>query len=496
MIFCVLCKINNPIICQNSYYILKKMKRTSIILYLSILLPVLVNAQTLVTKKIFSAYVKDSITVEVYLPKDYSKAEKYPTIYEFIYNHANYIAATASNMWDIPNVIVVHADIKGGNEDYKSPNLTDEGARYYSFVKNELIPYIAQTYNTVNLRVAAGLSQGADYVNYILRNDPSLFNTYLNFSLECPINYAPDFSSYTAKIKDTTSYFIAIANDIPERMKFANQLVDSLKRSPYINIKKEYYANSSHSYSILYALPEALLFAFKDYNITRKKHPDETLIAYYNAALKEKAQKYGNINYQNVINQILDYSDIEKFDIDQINSFIDSVYATNQSMDIDLFNIGYVLRTKGVYQSTEKAYQMALLKKQNTGKSAMYPTTVYFQLAKVYDLDGKADEALKILQEGYLNTKEKTENLLYVIGYRYIDKNIDVSKGIKLLKSMLTGKHITSGFLSKTDDDVNAEIAKGYFNLRSTKDAKVYLDISLKINPKNEAALKLKESIK
>jgi tetratricopeptide (TPR) repeat protein len=472
------------------------MKRTFLILYLSVLLPAFVNAQTLVTKKIFSVYVKDSITVEVYLPKNYSKTEKYPTVYEFIYDHANYIAATASNMWDIPNVIVVHPNIKGGNDDYRSPNLTDEGARYYSFVKNELIPYISKTYNTVNLKLTVGLSQGADYINYILRNDPSLFSAYLNFSLEYPINYKPDFSSYTAKIKDTTSYYIAIANDIPERVKFANQLVDSLKRSPYINIKKEYFAEATHPYSILYALPEALLFAFRDYNVIRKKYPGEALTAYYNAVLKEKTGKYGNINYSGVIDGVLYHADISKYNVNEINTFIDSVYAMKDCKDIDLFNIGYDLRVKGLYQNTEKAYQMALLKKQNTGKSLMDDLSVYFQLAKVYDLDGKPDEALQVLQEGYLNTKAKNESMLYIIGYRYIDQNIDVNKGIVLLKSMLTEKHIVSGRFSKADDDVNAEIAKGYFALKNIKEAKIYLDRSLTINPKNAAALKLKELMK
>jgi hypothetical protein len=468
------------------------MKKTSIILYLSVLMPAFVNAQTLVTRKLFSAYIKDSVTVEVYLPKNFTKTEKYPTIYEFIYDHANYIAATASNMWDIPHLLVIHAEIEGGNGDYKSPKLTDEGGKYYSFVKNELIPYISKTYNATNLRLAAGLSQGADYINYILRNDPGLFHAYLNFSLEYPIYYTPDFSSYTAKIKDTTAYFIAIANDSPERMKFANQLVDSLKKSPYLNIKKEYFAGASHSYSILYALPEALLFAFKDYNAIRKKHPGEALITYYNSVLKEKTEMYGNINYHGVINQILNNSDISKYSADEINTFIDSVYRMKQSMDIDLFNVGYVLKSKGLYQNSEKAYQMALLKKQNTGKSAMDDISVYFQLSKVYDLDEKPDQALKILQEGYFNTKARTENLLYIIGYRYIDKNIDVNKGIELLKSMLTGRHLVSGALSKTDDDVNAEIAKGFFNMKNTKEAKIYLDKSLKINPKNEAALKFK----
>jgi tetratricopeptide (TPR) repeat protein len=212
--------------------------------------------------------------------------------------------------------------------------------------------------------------------------------------------------------------------------------------------------------------------------------------------LKEKTEKYGNINYSRVIDGVLNYADIGKYNVNEINTFIDSVYAMKQCMDIDLFNIGYDLKTKGLYQNAEKAYQMALLKKQNTGKSLMDDVSVYFQLSKVYDLDGKPDEALKVLQEGYLNTKAKNESMLYIIGYRYIDQNIDVNKGIGLLKSMLAVKHIVSGRFSKAEDDVNAEIAKGFFNLKNIKEAKIYLDKSLKINPKNEAALKLKALMK
>ncbi len=238
------------------------MKKLIVVLSILLLFPALSYCQSVVTKKIFSTYVKDSISVEIWLPKNYSKSEQYPTIYEFIYDHSNYIAATAGNMWDVPNSIVVFARIEGGNEDYKSPNLTDKGEKYYAFVKNELINYVSKEYNTTNYRIAAGLSQGADYINYILRNDPSLFSSYLIFSIEYPINYTPDFSSYTAKIKDSLSYYIAIANDEKERIKFANQLYDSLKTSPYLKIKKENYPNASHSYSILYALPDALLFAF------------------------------------------------------------------------------------------------------------------------------------------------------------------------------------------------------------------------------------------
>jgi uncharacterized protein len=468
------------------------MKRLLVVLSLLLLFPALVNSQSLVTKKIYSTYVNDSIPIKIWLPKNYSKTEQYPTIYEFIYDHTNYIAATASNMWDVPNLVVVWAEIEGGNEDYKSPILTDKGEKYYAFVKNELINYVSKEYNTTNFRIAAGLSQGADYINYILRNDPSLFSSYLVFSTEYPINYTPNFASYTAKIKDSLSYFIAIANDEEERMKFANHLYDSLKTCPFIKVKKEHFANASHSYSILYALPDALLFAFEDYNIVRQKLPQESLISYYTSVLKEKKEKFGNVNFHQFVYQILQSSDLKKYSVDEINNFIDTFYAQKESMDIDLLNIGYAFRTKGLYQNAEKAYQMAILKKENTGKTALDNLTAYFQLYKVYDLDGKTDEALKALQDGYDKTKAKDEGLLYTIGYYYIDKKIEIIKGIEILKSLLNGKHIVSTRWTKRSDEVYSKIATGYWELKNKKQAKLFVNKALEINPKNETALKLK----
>jgi predicted alpha/beta superfamily hydrolase len=471
------------------------MKKLIVVLSILLLFPALSYCQSVVTKKIFSTYVKDSISVEIWLPKNYSKSEQYPTIYEFIYDHSNYIAATASNMWDVPNLIVVFAQIEGGS-DYKSPNLTDKGEKYYAFIKKELINYVSKEYNTTNFRIAAGLSQGADYVNYILRNDPSIFSSYLIFSIEYPIYYTPNFSSYTAKIKDSLSYFIAIANDKEERMKFANQLYDSLKTSPYIRIKKESFPNASHGYSILYALPDALLFAFEDYNTIRQKLPNESLVSYYTSRLKEKKEKFGNINYHSFVMQVFQSADIEKESVSEINSLLDLVYSSKEFMDIDFLNLGYFLRSKKLYQNAEKAYQMALLKKQETGITAIDNLTVYFQLFKVYDLEGKTGEALKILQEGYEKTKEKDEGLLYRLGYYYIDKKIDINKGIGLLKSMLNDKHTVSSFWMEPKDEVYSKIATGYWELKNKKEAKIFVDKALEVNPKNEASLKLKALMK
>ena len=61
---------------------------------------------------------------------------------------------------------------------------------------------------------------------------------------------------------------------------------------------------------------------------------------------------------------------------------------------------------------------------------------------------------------------------------------------------MLTGKHKVSGFWSKPQDDVYSKIATGYWELVNKKQAMIFVDKALTINPKNETALKLKASMK
>ncbi len=470
------------------------MKKLFIVAYMLLMFPAFSYAQTLVTKKIFSASVNDSIPVKVWLPKNYSNAKQYPVIYEFIYDHTNYIAATANNMGEIPEVIVVFAQIDPGNN-YTSPNLTDIGQKYYAFVKDELLNYISKEYSTNNFRIAAGLSQGADYVNYILRNDPSLFKSYLIFSTEYPIHYKPNFSLYTARIKDTMSYYIAIANDTKERIDFANQLFDSLKTSPYLKIKKQHFVTAYHSYSILYALPEALLFVFDGYDLIRKRLPNESLLAYYKASIKEKHEKYGNFNYHNIIAEVPRSVDIQSDSIGAINAFLDTVYSSMKYTDVDFLNIGYAFRQKKLYESAERAYRMGLFKNGEMGRINLTSLSFYVQLFRVYDLQNKTNDALKILQEGFEKTKEKDEGLLYLLGYYYIDKKINVKKGIEILKSIQNEKHLFSGFLSKPSDDIFSQIATGYWELKNKKQAKMFVNKALEMNPKNETALKLKASM-
>ena len=465
------------------------MKRFTYLLFLLSVFAFGQNNPKLETFKMYSQNVKDSIDVKVWLPFDYDKtSEKYPVLFECVYDHTNFLAATFANIWNSPKTIVVFANIEAGNEHYSSPQLTEKGQQYYAFIKDELFQNLKKKYRTSDYKIATGLSQGGDYLGYILRNNPNLFNSYLFFSTERPIFYKPDFKSYSAKIEQPISVFIATSSDAEERIKFANELNDSLKINPKINIKKEHYPNSEHSYSILYAFPDALNFAYKDYVEYLERKTGETLVDFYNYCIREKREKYGNLNYNQLIFRLS--SKINKNDSEKdLSELLDIVSKDEQSFDIDFFNLGYNIYQFEFYTIAEKAYQIAL-QKAETKENRMDKSSIYRYLSRVYDKQNNKEKALSTLQNAYEKLKTKDEDLLFDIGKYYIDSKINPKKGIETLNSLITEKHKTR--FPRSKDQIFTEIAKGYFALNNKKSGLQYLEKALEFNANFEEALKLK----
>jgi len=472
------------------------MRKVGILALLFISFVQLITAQKLEKFKMFSTFVNDSITVKVWLPEDYKPTERYSVIYEFIYDHSNYLAATMQNMWNMPKTIVVYAQIEGGNEHYSNPQLSATGLKYYSFVKNELISYITQHYHTT-YRTATGLSQGADYITYILRNDPKLFNSYLIFSIERPIYYKANFKSYIENIKDSTACFIAVPNDdMDERKMFANQLYDSLKTCQYMKVKKEFYQNANHQFSILYSFPDALNFIYNDYSIFRKQLIGESISAYFQNVLNEKTYKYGSLDYNEFILNM--GNQFKKTDSPlELHVLLDLINNNPNTNDVNLFNLGYSLFQTEFFDEAEKSFRLALAK-QKVKESKMDIPSIYSWLSKTYEKRGQDSEALKILKEGNVETKNKFDGfLLYRIGTYKIEKNINIKEGINDLKTLLSeiqqNKVSINGMLN---DEIYVELAKAYWTMKDKKNAKENLTKALEISPTNNDAITLQTKIK
>ena len=455
------------------------------------------NGQELINEKFYSKSVEETIDLKIWLPKDYLSEKSYPVIYEFVYDHSGYIAATLNHLYECPKAIVVHASFYPGTS-YEEPTLSAKGEKYYQFVKDELLPHIERKYKTLH-KTATGLSQGADYVNYILRTNPELFDAYMIYAIESP-NYQADFTAYTDKLKEQKDYFIAIANDVERRVQFANDLYTNLEDNAKVNVLKREYENAAHSYGMLYGLADGLLFTYKDYVAYRDKAAGESFSQYFSNVVHEIEQRFGTVQYNGFLITLFDQLTKESPKA-EIQAVLEKLYADKVNIsDLDLFNLGYMLSEElEHYDLSEATFleSIARGKKLPAKERRMKLSDTYSWLSRVYYQQKAHDKIYSSLQDGYEVTKSKYLLRRYAAYSFHIGEEEQVKKGIAALDRLVALPKSEDAFNNpeQPKDAIYTLYAKGYWKLKKEKESRKYLEKALAINPNNESALAFQKSI-
>lgn len=163
-----------------------------------LLLPVLAllcfsgNAQ--VTKEIFESFkLQERRDVSYYLPEDYTKDKKYPLIVvldaDYLFDLVVANAKFYSEHIRMPQAIIVgihqsENDLRWEDCDFEQTTglPTEKGKQFYEFIGTELIPYIETSYSMAPFKMFIGYDITANFGNYFLFKNKSLFNSYLSIS--------------------------------------------------------------------------------------------------------------------------------------------------------------------------------------------------------------------------------------------------------------------------------------------------------------------------
>ncbi|MEM1339688.1 MAG: alpha/beta hydrolase-fold protein [Bacteroidota bacterium] len=156
------------------------------------LMALALNSQ--VKKEIFESFkLQERRDVSYYFPEGYSEDKKYPLIlvldadylFDLVVSHVKF----NSKYHRMPEAIVVgvhqeYDDLRWEDCDFEeSTGLpTEKGKRFYEFLGTELIPYLETSYNTAPFKMFIGYDITANFGNYFLFKDKSLFNSYVIIS--------------------------------------------------------------------------------------------------------------------------------------------------------------------------------------------------------------------------------------------------------------------------------------------------------------------------
>ncbi|MGB5553799.1 MAG: alpha/beta hydrolase-fold protein [Flavobacteriaceae bacterium] len=159
------------------------------------------NAQ--VTREIFESFkLQERRDVSYYFPEDYDKEKKYPLIVvldgDYLFDQVVANAKFYSQFHGMPQSIVVGVhQSKNGIRledcawDPETGLPSEKAKKFFEFLGMEIIPYLDLNYSTAPFKMIVGYDISANFTNYWLFKDNSLFNAYVNISP----NLAPEMNT-------------------------------------------------------------------------------------------------------------------------------------------------------------------------------------------------------------------------------------------------------------------------------------------------------------
>ena len=228
-----------------------------------------------------SEILKESRNIFIYTPDGYEESNlKYPTLY-VLDGTENYLISTAivnflSRIQRIPPMIVVGIPNVDRDRDL-SPLFIEgtsnrgEGDNFLNFLKEELIPYLDNTYRTNNYRILFGHSLGGAFANYTLITKPELFNAYITASPY--LMYNDEFILKEAESKldnllnSRNQLYITLGNE-PAYHESLNKYTALLKdRAKTLRWNYQIFNEDDHNSIPVITLLEGLKYIYADFQL-------------------------------------------------------------------------------------------------------------------------------------------------------------------------------------------------------------------------------------
>ncbi|MDP2526072.1 alpha/beta hydrolase [Maribacter dokdonensis] len=147
-----------------------------------------------VTQEIFESFkLQERRDVHYYFPENLDETKKYPIIIvldgEYLFEQVVATSKFYSRFHGMPQSIVVGID-QSKNDlryedcafDHENGLPSEKGKSFYEFIGMELIPYLDLNYSTAPFKMIVGYDITANFMNYWLFKDNSIFDGYVSIS--------------------------------------------------------------------------------------------------------------------------------------------------------------------------------------------------------------------------------------------------------------------------------------------------------------------------
>ncbi|MCL6267473.1 alpha/beta hydrolase [Flagellimonas myxillae] len=245
-----------------------------------------------VKKEIFESFkLQERRGVSYYFPEDYTEEKKYPLIVvldaEYLFDLVVANAKFYSEHQRMPQSIIVGIDQAEGDIRWEDCDFeqttglpTEKGAKFYEFLGTELIPYLETSYEIAPFKMFIGYDITANFGNYFLFKDRSLFNSYLSISPVLATEMESRVPSRLSDLNQEIFYNIVLEKEKTEDRQRILQMNNSIKSidKESLHYFFDEYDNADHVSIAAYGISKAFDNVFKIFRpISPKEYKTEIL---------------------------------------------------------------------------------------------------------------------------------------------------------------------------------------------------------------------------
>lgn len=290
--------------------------------FFALFLCLCLNAQ--VTQEIFESFkLQERRDVRYYFPEDYEKEKKYPLIVvldgEYLFDQVVATSKFYSQFHGMPKSIIV-----GVNQNEKSIRLDDcaweeesglpseKGKKFFEFLGMEIIPYLDLNYSTAPFKMIVGYDITANFQNYWLFKDNSLFNAYISISPALAPEMETRVPSRLAAFDKQIFYQLIMEkekNKYTDRIMAMDKAIKAIEKES-LHYYYDEYDGADHTSIAAYGMGKAFDNIFRMFKPISPKEYKTQMLTSEEPVFKYLEDKYKGIEELFGISKSVDLNDI------------------------------------------------------------------------------------------------------------------------------------------------------------------------------------------
>jgi predicted alpha/beta superfamily hydrolase len=274
-----------------------------------IILMVCFSAVAQVKQEIFESFkLQERRDVKYYFPEDYTPEKKYPLVVvldaEYLFDQVVATSKFYSDFQGMPETIVVGIEQSedelrwedcGFEGDTGLP--TEKGKKFYEFLGMEIIPYLDTSFNTAPFKMFVGYDITANFGNFYLFKDRSIFNAFISIS---PL-LAPEMENRVparlGELEQKIFYHLIVEGEKSEELEQIRALDKGIKSIEKESLQYYYdeYDEANEVSIVTYGLGKAWERTFEIFKPISPKEYKKNILTSDEPVFDYLAEKYSTI---------------------------------------------------------------------------------------------------------------------------------------------------------------------------------------------------------